>query len=211
MFGPTSWNVPNATSRYVLPASSAGVVTEPPSTWNPVGACTSTSAASAAFGATRETINRTKARSATRRPSHTPAPKSTGTVPPMPERTDTGPFSTLLGFRVLSADETGSILEADLRPEHLNGAGIAHGGYLTSLLDSATGWAVHGEPPRPASTPRTSRISVQYVRAAVPGGTARLPRPLHHRRPPDRGRRSGDHPGRPRHRESGHESRSSAA
>lgn len=88
----------------------------------------------------------------------------------MTDRTETGPFSALLGFRVVSADETGATLEADPRPEHLNGGGIVHGGYLTSLLDSATGWAVHArlEPGTPA--PHVA-LSVQYIRAAVAGET----------------------------------------
>ncbi len=85
-------------------------------------------------------------------------------------RTGTGPFSSMLGFRVVSADETGAVLEGELLSEHLNGAGIAHGGFLTSLLDSATGWAVHASLPPGVHAPHVS-LSVQYVRAAVPGAT----------------------------------------
>ena len=86
------------------------------------------------------------------------------------ERIGPGPFSALLGFRVLRADEEGSVVEADPGPEHLNGGGIVHGGYLTALLDSATGWAVHALVPVGVAAPHVA-ISVQYVRAAVAGQT----------------------------------------
>ena len=81
-----------------------------------------------------------------------------------------GPFASPLGFRVLRADDDGSVIEADPLPEHLNGGGIVHGGYLTALLDSATGWAVHALVPAGIAAPHV-QLSVQYVRAAVAGET----------------------------------------
>jgi acyl-CoA thioesterase len=86
------------------------------------------------------------------------------------ERIGPGPFAEMLGFRVLQADETGSLVEADPRPEHLNGGGIVHGGYLSALLDSATGWAVHARVPPGVAAPHI-QLTVQYVRAAVAGTT----------------------------------------
>ena len=87
---------------------------------------------------------------------------------PTDERIGPGPFATMLGFRVLQADEEGSVVEADPRPEHLNGGGIVHGGYLSALLDSATGWAVHARVPPGVPAPHV-QLTVQYVRAAVAG------------------------------------------
>jgi acyl-CoA thioesterase len=81
-----------------------------------------------------------------------------------------GPFSVHLGFRVISADEDGSLIEADPRPEHLNGGGIVHGGYLAALLDSATGWAVHVKVAPGTPAPHV-QLTVQYIRAAVAGTT----------------------------------------
>ena len=81
---------------------------------------------------------------------------------------DLGPFSRSLGFRLISADETGSLIEATPGPEHVNGGGIVHGGYLATLLDSASGWAVHASLPPGVAAPHTT-LSVQYVRAAVLG------------------------------------------
>jgi acyl-CoA thioesterase len=86
------------------------------------------------------------------------------------ERIGPGPFAALLGFRVVRADEDGSLIEADPRPEHLNGAGIVHGGYLSALIDSATGWAVHALVAPGTAAPHI-HLSVQYVRAALPDAT----------------------------------------
>ncbi|MCB0875988.1 MAG: PaaI family thioesterase [Solirubrobacterales bacterium] len=81
-----------------------------------------------------------------------------------------GPFSAHLGFRVERADRDGSLVEADPGPEHCNGGGIVHGGYLSALLDTATGWAVHAQLPDDVAAPHI-QISVQFVRAALPGTT----------------------------------------
>jgi len=85
-------------------------------------------------------------------------------------RTGPGPFAAMLGFRVAHVDEEEAVIEADPLPEHLNGGGIVHGGYLTALLDSATGWAVHARVPIGVAAPHV-QLSVQYVRAAVAGTT----------------------------------------
>jgi acyl-CoA thioesterase len=82
------------------------------------------------------------------------------------ERTRPGPFSLHLGFRLIAADADGARIEATPRPEHANGAGIVHGGYLAALLDSTTGWAVHAAFPPGVAAPHTT-LSVQYLRAAL--------------------------------------------
>ena len=79
-----------------------------------------------------------------------------------------GPFSALLGFRYISVDAQEAVVEADPGPEHCNGSGIVHGGFLASLLDTTTGWAVHARVPAGTAAPHV-QLSVQYVRAAVPG------------------------------------------
>ena len=85
-----------------------------------------------------------------------------------PERIQPGPFSRALGFRLISADGSGALIEATPGPEHCNGGGIVHGGYLAALLDSTTGWAVHASFPPGVAAPHTT-LSVQYIRAAVLG------------------------------------------
>ncbi|HEX4189417.1 MAG TPA: PaaI family thioesterase [Marmoricola sp.] len=79
-----------------------------------------------------------------------------------------GPFSALLGFRYISLDADEAVVEADPGPEHCNGGGIVHGGYLSSLLDTTTGWAAHSGLAPGTAAPHV-QLSVQYVRAALPG------------------------------------------
>lgn len=79
-----------------------------------------------------------------------------------------GPFSALLGFRYLSIDDGVAVVEADPGPEHCNGGGIVHGGFLSALLDTTTGWAVHAHVEPGVAAPHV-QLSVQYVRAARPG------------------------------------------
>jgi acyl-CoA thioesterase len=94
-------------------------------------------------------------------------------TPPMSddaERIEPGPLSALLGFRLVHVDADGALVEADPAPEHLNGGGVVHGGYLSALLDTTTGWAVHAQVPPGVAAPHV-QISVQFVRAALPGAT----------------------------------------
>src|SRR4051795_1836650 len=92
--------------------------------------------------------------------SASPDPHGDGPTP--------GPFSALLGFRYISVGTDEAVVEADPGPEHCNGSGIVHGGFLASLLDTTTGWAVHARVPAGTAAPHV-QLSVQYVRAAVPG------------------------------------------
>jgi acyl-CoA thioesterase len=84
------------------------------------------------------------------------------------DRITPGPYSTMLGFRLVRAGEGGAVMEAVPGPDHVNGGGIVHGGYLSSLLDSTTGWAVHAALPPGVAAPHT-HLSVQYLRAALQG------------------------------------------
>jgi uncharacterized protein (TIGR00369 family) len=87
---------------------------------------------------------------------------------PYAEGPTPGPFSALLGFRYVGVDEAEAVVEAEPSAEHCNGAGIVHGGFLASLLDTTTGWAVHARVPAGVAAPHV-HLTVQYVRAAVPG------------------------------------------
>lgn len=79
-----------------------------------------------------------------------------------------GPFSRLLGFELVETLEDGVVLAGTPGPDHLNGGGIVHGGYLTALLDSASGWAVHVAMETQGAAPHT-HLSVQFLRMAVAG------------------------------------------
>lgn len=79
-----------------------------------------------------------------------------------------GPFSEHLGFEVAELTTDAAVLVGTPGPEHTNSGGIVHGGYLASLLDSATGWAVHAHVEPGVAVPHL-QLNVQYLRAAVPG------------------------------------------
>ena len=84
------------------------------------------------------------------------------------DRIKPGPFSASLGFHLVSADADGARIEATPGPDHANGGGIVHGGYLAALLDSTTGWAVHASFPPGVAAPHTT-LTVSYLRAAIVG------------------------------------------
>lgn len=72
------------------------------------------------------------------------------------------PFNEFLGMRVLRADEEGVELGIDLEPHHLNRRGVAHGGVVTALLDSALGGAVVSAIPKEWWCATTS-LYVQFI------------------------------------------------
>jgi len=79
-----------------------------------------------------------------------------------------GPFTEHLGFRLVRADGEVALMQADPEAHHTNGGGILHGGYLSSLLDSVTGWAVHASLPPGTPAPHI-QLTVQFLRAGLPG------------------------------------------
>lgn len=46
-------------------------------------------------------------------------------------------FHQVLGYRQVSWEEDRAVIELEIQPQHLNLAGVIHGGVLTSLLDVA--------------------------------------------------------------------------
>ena len=94
-----------------------------------------------------------------------PCPSPSTRTPTAPRRARSPPFSG-------SATSASTSTRRWSRPipgrEHCNGGGIIHGGFLASLLDTTTGWAVHARVAEGAAAPHV-HLSVQYVRAAVPG------------------------------------------
>lgn len=81
-------------------------------------------------------------------------------------------FNHLLGISAVSTTAEEVVIEATPRAEHANAGGIVHGGYLSTLLDTATGRAAHTAVPPGHLCPHAS-LSVQYVSAAFPGETLR--------------------------------------
>lgn len=88
---------------------------------------------------------------------------STSEAPAGPER-----FSELLGFRLVHQGDHEAVMEVTPRREHANIRGAVHGGFLSTLLDSTTAWAVYDALPPGSGAPHV-QISVQFLRRAVLG------------------------------------------
>ena len=93
--------------------------------------------------------------------------------PPIPEgfklRDTGGGYITLVGPLYFRRDEQGRIVVAlRIEDKHLNIRGIAHGGMLVTLADSALGIALSmsRKPPQPMVT---VNLSTDFVDAAYPG------------------------------------------
>ena len=73
------------------------------------------------------------------------------------------PIATLLGFDLVEVDEGRAVFEAHPGEEHYNPIGMVHGGLAATLIDSATGCAVHTT--LPAGTAYTTTdVQVRFVR-----------------------------------------------
>jgi uncharacterized protein (TIGR00369 family) len=83
-------------------------------------------------------------------------------------------FQRLLGYRLVEWGEGHAALELDVEARHLNRAGVLHGGVLTTLIDTACGFAGTwtGEPGRrrltvtlSLTTSFTGQVTTGTVRA----------------------------------------------
>jgi uncharacterized protein (TIGR00369 family) len=73
------------------------------------------------------------------------------------------PIHEALGIALVSAEEGHVVVEALAGAAHLNPAGIVHGGYAATMLDTACGCAVHSA--LPADTGFTTlELKVSYHR-----------------------------------------------
>ena len=74
------------------------------------------------------------------------------------------PMVRLLGMRMTEVEEGRVTIVADVRPEHENGLGIAHGGLAATLIDTALSCAVNTVMPV-GKVFTTLEMKVNYVRA----------------------------------------------
>jgi len=77
-------------------------------------------------------------------------------------------FNKALGIEPIRAVQGESELGLELRSEHLNSAGIVHGGVLASLLDCAAGAAIFSVLPDTEFAPTTT-MSISYLSAVSDG------------------------------------------
>ena len=78
------------------------------------------------------------------------------------------PFHALLGLRCLSRDGGKARYELAVGPEHLNRRGVAHGGVIAGLLDTALGTAVVSGITREEWC-GTMELSIQFREPVLPG------------------------------------------
>jgi uncharacterized protein (TIGR00369 family) len=73
------------------------------------------------------------------------------------------PIATLLGFDLVDVEDGRVVFAAEPGPQHYNPIGMVHGGLAATLIDSATGCAVHTT--LPAGTGYTTTdVQVRFVR-----------------------------------------------
>lgn len=82
--------------------------------------------------------------------------------------TEATPFNRLLGTRCVFREEGQCRYEVTLGPDHLNQRGVAHGGVVASLLDTALGAAVVSSIKKEEWC-GTLQLSVQFREPARPG------------------------------------------
>jgi acyl-CoA thioesterase len=76
------------------------------------------------------------------------------------------PFMEHLGIRITSVDPGAVTMEVTPTAEHLNLGGIVHGGLLSTLMDCATGFALHTTLP-PGATPPHLAASYRFLSMAA--------------------------------------------
>ena len=79
------------------------------------------------------------------------------------------PMAGTLGFRLAEAEEGRALFEGEPNPGLLNPLGAVHGGWALTLIDSATGCAVHATLP-PGVGYTTVETKVNFTRPIAPGG-----------------------------------------
>jgi len=73
------------------------------------------------------------------------------------------PFAVLLGFELVEIEEGRVVFAVEPGPQHYNPIGSVHGGLAATLIDSATGCAVHSTLPAGVGY-TTTDLQVRYVR-----------------------------------------------
>lgn len=78
-----------------------------------------------------------------------------------------------LNFALVKAEPGVAVFEGEANADYLNPAGMVHGGWAATLLDSALGCAVHTTL-APGERYTTVEMKVSYLRPIIAGKTGRL-------------------------------------
>jgi len=87
-------------------------------------------------------------------------------------------FYRMIGMQVTRADDQGSEFQIEIRPEHLQAYGTAHGGILAGLVDAAMGLAILGRAPEGEGC-ATIELKVNFLAPAWPGALKARGRVVH--------------------------------
>jgi uncharacterized protein (TIGR00369 family) len=90
------------------------------------------------------------------------------------------PWAVLADLRVADLGEGRAVLEATPDERHLNQIGLVHGGWVTTLMDSALGGAAHTLLPA-GERAVTIEIKVNMTRPVIPGTPVRVEAEVQHR------------------------------
>lgn len=82
------------------------------------------------------------------------------------------PFTEAFGFRVAEAERGFIVATATVDERAISASGLAHGGWLSALMDMATGMAVQSTLPVGSYSPHL-QASYRFIRPAEPGATLR--------------------------------------
>ena len=103
------------------------------------------------------------------------------------------PIAVVMNFRIAELDDGRAVFVGEPGEEHYNPIGVVHGGYASTLLDSALGCAVHTT--LPAGVGYTSQtLEVKYLRPITRDtGAVRAEAEVVHRGQQDRHLRGAAH------------------
>ena len=83
------------------------------------------------------------------------------------------PFADLLGFDLVERSDGHAVVECTVVPAHANTRGIAHGGIMSALMDTACGGAVAYQPSTGGRPAVTLSLTVTYLFPAHVGDRLR--------------------------------------
>lgn len=75
-------------------------------------------------------------------------------------------FHKAVGIEFIELHEDGATMRLMVRDEHLNGAGVVHGGVTFTLADSALGYGIYRTLGKPCTT---AEMKINYIRPAMGG------------------------------------------
>ena len=94
-------------------------------------------------------------------------------------RVSSSPWYKLIGMRPRIVDDN-VVIELDLDEErHLQALGVAHGGVIASVLDSAIALNVNKRLVETGRAAMTAQLNVHYLRAVSKGRVVGIGRPLY--------------------------------